>query len=197
MKMSGGGQGHEAGGLRPDANLNMRGEQMTADAIQIHSGTGDIAEEEEKLINDPSASSIQISGGVTAEEGQDIDPHYAILATDVEEHEKLYDIGYDPCYPNERTDRDNVKSTKRALEMYMHMLENSGSSVLPVAEAKWKVLQAEALHEVEFHRSDAIRQFSSELDVCANKLALILEKMEPAVTRPSLIGVIGPGQGIM
>lgn len=35
MKMSGGGQGHEAGGLRPDANLNMRGEQMTADAIQV------------------------------------------------------------------------------------------------------------------------------------------------------------------
>uniref|UniRef100_A0A0E0F697 Uncharacterized protein n=1 Tax=Oryza meridionalis TaxID=40149 RepID=A0A0E0F697_9ORYZ len=134
---------------------------------------------------------------ISTNDKRDIDPHYAILATDVEEHEKLYDIGYDPCYPNERTDRDNVKSTKRALEMYMHMLENSGSSVLPVAEAKWKVLQAEALHEVEFHRSDAIRQFSSELDVCANKLALILEKMEPAVTRPSLIGVIGPGQGIM
>ncbi|KAF0896082.1 hypothetical protein E2562_018197 [Oryza meyeriana var. granulata] len=61
--MSRGGQDFGPG--LPEAELDM-GEPLTVDAVQIHSGI---------------------------DEGQDIDPHDAILAIDAEERENLYDIG--------------------------------------------------------------------------------------------------------
>jgi hypothetical protein len=117
-----------------------------------------------------------------------MDPHDTISDLDTDIHDRIYDEGSDPCYPNAPSFEEMPQDTRARLNEYINELQASGRNVCHPKHAEHQVLAAEGHYDLENIFARVSSRLQKSLNDCNEGLDGLKYDLTYAGRRCSLIG---------